>query len=77
MLKISLYFFQLPKINEVCKVIVDGYYIEIAFTILYTYLWLRCGGKNTVVKLQQIDETEWHIKKRHQTVELRKVQTKM
>lgn len=77
MLKISFYFFQVPKIKEVCEIIVDGYYIEIAFTILYTYLWLRCGGKKTVVKLQQIDETEWHIKKRHKTVELRKVQTQM
>lgn len=66
--------FQITERQKVCHTILDGYYVEIVFGVLFSFMWLHCGGKKIILSLQDVDESEWRVKKKEKdsVIELEK-----
>lgn len=43
-----------------CQIDIDGYYIEVAFNVVYGLLWYH-WGKRTLEYLQKLQRKDWHV----------------
>lgn len=43
-----------------CQIDIDGYYIEVAFNVVYGLIWYQ-WGKRTLDYLQNLQRKEWHV----------------
>lgn len=44
----------------ICRIDIDGYYIEVALNVLYGIFWYQ-WGKRTVKYLQSLPVSDWHV----------------
>lgn len=43
-----------------CKILIDGYYIEVALNVIYGLVWYQ-WGKRVLNYLQNVQRHEWHV----------------
>lgn len=51
-----------------CRIDVDGYYIEVALSVIYGVVWYQ-WGKKVLKYLQDVPRHEWHVLSKHRGIE--------
>lgn len=51
---------QCIEIGGNCKIVIDGYYIEMALNVLYGMIWFRWGLR-TIEYLQKLPLSDWYV----------------